>query len=292
MFSKTKTIKSTKSYCSTIKKIKDKINEYEIILIGAGAGISTSAGMSYSGKRFLNYFSDFHKKYGIQDMYSGGFYPYESLEEYWAYWSRYIFINRYKNQNDETYNNLLKLINNKEYFVITTNVDHCFQKAGINKDKLFYTQGDYGLWQCSTPCHNETFDNEKQVLKMIKEQKNMKIPSNLIPKCPYCNEPLTMNLRQDETFVEDEGWHEAFNRYDTFLKNNKDKKILFLELGVGYNTPGIIKFPFWKMTYNNKKSFYISINIEKDHIPNEIQKRSILLKHDISTAIDDLLSIK
>ncbi len=289
MFSNQKTMKYTKNYYDLIKIVKEKINNFDIILVGAGAGLSSSAGFTYSKERFFKYFSDFHKKYGIQDMYSGGFYPFDTLEEYWAFWSRYIFINRYKDNNNETYSNLLKIIKDKDYFVITTNVDHLFQKAGIDKTRLFYTQGDYGLFQCSIPCHNETFDNKEQVIKMVKEQKDMKIPSYLIPKCPYCNKPLTMNLRQDDTFVEDEGWNKAYKRYEKFLNKNKDKQILFLELGVGYNTPSIIKYPFWQMTFNNKNSFYCSINNQDDNIPLQIQNRAILLKQDIKTAINDIL---
>lgn len=209
----------------------------DAVVIGAGAGLSTAAGFTYSGERFEKYFSDFRKKYGIEDMYSGGFYPYQTLDEYWAYWSRYIFVNRYQDAPKPVYENLLKLVADKDYFVITTNVDHCFQKAGFDKKRLFYTQGDYGLLQCSEPCCWETFDNEAVVLEMLNRQKDMKIPTELLPVCPHCGKPLTMNLRSDDKFVEDEGWHRAAERYQNFLRTRAKEKILFLELGVGYNTP-------------------------------------------------------
>ena len=237
MFSRIQTTKSTENISDNIEKLKEKIRTADAVVIGAGAGLSTSAGFTYSGERFEKYFSDFRQKYGFEDMYSGGFYPYQTLEEYWAYWSRYIFVNRYQDAPKPIYEELLKLVADKDYFVITTNVDHCFQKAGFDKKRLFYTQGDYGLFQCSEPCCWETFDNEAIVLEMLNRQKDMKIPTELLPVCPHCGKPLTMNLRSDDKFVEDEGWHRAAERYENFLRTRAGEKILFLELGVGYNTP-------------------------------------------------------
>jgi len=229
---------------STSKKVSDKIvqlkNEIETadaIVIGAGAGLSASAGMSYSGERFERTFSDFHQKYGITDMYSGGFYPFDTLEEYWAWWSRHILVNRYEAGVGKPYTDLLELVKDKDYFVLTTNVDHQFQLAGFDKKRLFYTQGDYGLWQCSKPCHDTTYDNEEAVRQMVAEQKDMKIPSELIPHCPVCGAPMNMNLRCDDTFVEDEGWHKAAEQYNEFIRRHENMHILFLELGVGANTP-------------------------------------------------------
>lgn len=248
MFSRIQTTKSTENISDNIEKLKEKIRTADAVVIGAGAGLSTAAGFTYSGERFEKYFSDFRKKYGFEDMYSGGFYPYETPEEHWAYWSRYIYINRYMDAPKPVYDDLLKLVANKDYFVITTNVDHCFQKAGFDKKRLFYTQGDYGLFQCSEPCCRETFDNEDVIRKMAERQKDMKIPTELLPVCPHCGKPLTMNLRSDDKFVEDEGWYRAAERYENFLRTRAGGKILFLELGVGYNTPVIIKYPFWQMT--------------------------------------------
>ncbi len=236
------------------------LEEAEAVIIGAGAGLSASAGFVYNGERFQAYFSDFEEKYGFHDMYSGGFYPYKTLEEYWAYWSRYIYLNRYMDPPKPVYEDLLELIKDKDYFVLTTNVDHCFQKAGFEKERLFYTQGDYGLFQCSEPCCQETWDNEEIIGEMIRRQDHMKIPRDLVPHCPHCGKPLTMNPRADDTFVQDEGWYQASRRYSRFLTAHQDRKILFLELGVGYNTPVIIKYPFWQMTAKNPRAVYACVN--------------------------------
>ena len=290
-----------------MENIKSILQNADSILIGAGAGLSTSAGFTYSGTRFQKYFADFEKKYGFHDMYSGGFYPYKTLEENWAYWSRYIIINRYMNAPIPVYEKLFELVKNKNYFVLTTNVDHCFQKAGFDKSRLFYTQGDYGLWQCSEPCHKKTYDNQLFVEKMVREQGfviqddgglelpengfegiKMTVPSELVPRCPVCGKPMSMNLRADDTFVEDEGWNKAAGRYEDFLNENKDGKIVYLELGVGGNTPGIIKYPFWKMTYANPKAVYVCINKGEAEVPGEIEKQSICVNNDIYEVLKSL----
>ena len=286
MFSRNQTTKSTENISDNMEKLKEKIHTADAVVIGAGAGLSTAAGFTYSGERFEKYFSDFRKKYGIEDMYSGGFYPYQTPEEHWAYWSRYIFVNRYQDAPKPVYENLLKLVADKDYFVITTNVDHCFQKAGFDKKRLFYTQGDYGLFQCNEPCCQETFDNEAIVLEMLKQQKDMKIPTELVPVCPHCGKPLTMNLRSDDKFVEDEGWHRAAERYQNFLRTRAGGKILFLELGVGYNTPVIIKYPFWQMTAKNPNATYASINKGQAVCPTEIRHKSICINDNISNTIN------
>ena len=264
-----------------IPKLKTALDEADAVVIGAGAGLSTSAGFTYDGERFHKYFADFEAKYGFHDMYSGGFYPYATPEEHWAYWSRYILINRYTDAPKPVYENLLRLVRDKDYFVITTNVDHCFQKAGFDKKRLFYTQGDYGLFQCSEPCCRETWDNEAVIRQMVAEQKDMKIPSALVPRCPHCGKPLTMNLRADGSFVEDEGWHAAAERYANFLRTREGQKILFLELGVGYNTPVIIKYPFWQMTAKNPRATYACINRGEVFCPAEIADRAVCIDGDI-----------
>ena len=271
-----------------IKKLKAEIENADAILIGAGAGLSTSAGFTYTGSRFRRYFSDFEDKYGFHDMYSGGFYPYKTPEEYWAYWSRYIEVNRYQNTDRPVYENLYELVKDKNYFVITTNVDHCFQKAGFDKKRLFYTQGDYGLFQCSVPCCQTTYDNREMIERMVKEQKDMRIPSKLLPKCPVCGKPLTMNLRSDDKFVEDEGWHKAALRYDDFIRRNKKLHILLLELGVGYNTPAIIKYPFWRLTAENPKAIYACVNHGEAFCPAEIEQQAICVNGDIGATLDQL----
>ncbi len=278
----------TNGFSDKIENLKNLIGNAEAIVIGAGAGLSAAAGFAYSGKRFHENFHDFEAKYNFHDMYSGGFYPYDTLEEHWAYWSRYISINRYSDPPKPVYNDLFGLVKKRNYFVLTTNVDHCFQKAGFDKRRLFYTQGDYGLFQCSVPCHDKTYDNEEIVRRMVTEQKDMRIPSALVPKCPVCGKPMTMNLRADDTFTEDEGWHAACARYETFLSENENKRVLFLELGVGMNTPGIIKYPFWEMTARNQKSVYVCVNRELLYAPKEIAERSLLLSEDIADVVGAL----
>ena len=234
-------------------------------------------------------------------MYSGGFYSFPSQEKFWAYWSRYIFINRYQNAPKSVHEVLLELVRDKDYFVITTNVDHCFQKAGFDKKRLFYTQGDYGLFQCSEPCCQETFDNEKTVRAMVEAQgfavadgvltpptdgtPTMAVPSELLPGCPHCGRPMTMNLRCDDKFAEDEGWHAAAERYENFLRTRDGQKILFLELSVGYNTPVIIKYPFWQMTAQNPNAVYACVNLGESCCPSDIMKQAICISGDIGKTI-------
>ena len=284
-------MKYTKDFSAKIDLLKKAINEADTIVIGAGAGLSTSAGFTYSGERFKKSFSDFSKKFGITDMYSGGFYPFPDDETFWAWWSRHIYYNRYVDIPKPVYSELLRLVRDKDYFVITTNVDHCFQKAGFDKERLFYTQGDYGLFQCSEPCHQKTYDNEETVRAMLEQQKDMRIPTELIPHCPVCGKPMTVNLRSDDSFVEDEGWHRAAKRYADFIDTHKGK-ILYLELGVGFNTPSIIKYPFWRMTKNNPNATYACINFGDAGCPAEIRTQSICIDGDVGEVIEKLLKGK
>ena len=288
MFSRKSTTTSTGNYWPRIEHLKNELETSDAIVIGAGAGMSTSAGMTYDGERFEHYFSDFHKKYGIRDMYSGGFYPYNSPEEYWAWWSRQIMVNRYDVSAGKPYTNLLELVKGKDYFVLTTNVDHQFQLAGFDKKRLFYTQGDYGLWQCSKACHDKTYDNEEVVRQMVARQQDMKIPTELVPKCPVCGAHMTMNLRCDDTFVQDEGWYAAASRYDDFIRRHENTHILFLELGVGLNTPVIIKYPFWRMTAKNPNAVYACVNYGQALCPKEIAERSICLDADLGKVLEAL----
>lgn len=271
-------------------KLKTALDNAEAIVIGAGAGLSTSAGLTYGGERFLKYFADFHAKYGIADMYSGGFYPYKTPEEYWAWWSRQVYYNRYVQPPKPVYDQLYKLVKNKDYFVITTNVDHCFQRAGFDKERLFYTQGDYGLFQCSVPCHDKTYDNEELIRRMVVEQTDMKIPSELVPRCPICGKPMTMNLRCDDNFVQDGGWYAACERYENFIRLHKNKRVVYLELGVGGNTPVIIKYPFWRFTNENSKATYVCINLGEAVCPPQIESRSVCIDGDIGNVIASLIT--
>ena len=298
--------KEDRSYEDKLSDIKELTANADAIVIGAGAGLSTSAGFTYSGERFDKYFSDFKERYKFTDMYSGGFYPYETLEEHWAFWSRYIYINRYMDAPKPVYDNLYELVKDKDYFVITTNVDHCFQKAGFDKHRLYYTQGDYGLFQCSEPCHKKTYDNEDIIRKMVMAQgyefkedgslylpdgRNLKltVPSELVPYCPECGKPMSMNLRADNTFVEDEGWHVAAKRYEQFLERHKNLNIVFIELGIGYNTPVIIKYPFWQMTDKWQHAHYICLNYGQAYAPDEIKDKSVCVNKDIDEIIRRLL---
>ena len=257
----------------------------DAIVIGAGAGLSTAAGLTYSGERFERYFGDFARRYGIADMYSGGFFPFPDAETTWAWWSRHIYVNRYMDPPKDTYRRLRELVDGRDYFVITTNVDHCFQKAGFDKGRLFYTQGDYGLWQCSVPCHATTYDNEDQVRAMLVAQHDMRIPHELVPTCPKCRAPMAMNLRADDTFVEDEGWHEAATRYEAFIANHRVGRVLYLELGVGFNTPVIIKFPFWQLTAQNPQATYACVNKGEALCPAQIADRSVVIDADINAVL-------
>lgn len=275
-----------------IERLSQQLAGSDAIVIGAGAGLSTSAGFTYTGERFAHYFPDFIARYHFSDMYSGGFYPFDTLEEHWAYWSRYIFCNRYLDAPKPVYQELLSLVHDKDYFVLTTNVDHQFQKAGFDRHRLFYTQGDYGLWQCMEPCHQKTYDNEEAVRRMVAGQRDMRIPTKLVPRCPVCGKPMAMNLRSDNTFVEDEGWHRAAERYDDFLRRHDGLKVLFLELGVGANTPAIIKYPFWKMTYANPNAAYACINFGEAFAPPEIRGRSICINADIGDVLAWLKEVR
>lgn len=289
MFLRKATNRSTDSCLAQIEKLKESMEEADAVLIGAGAGLSTAAGLTYSGERFEKYFSDFRETYGITDMYSGGFYPYQTPEVYWAWWSRHIYYNRYIDTPKPVYENLLKLVKDKDYFVITTNVDHCFQKAGFDKKRLFYTQGDYGLLQCSKPCHQETYDNKDLIKQMVEEQRDMRVPAELIPHCPRCGRPMTVNLRCDDTFVQDAGWYRAKNDYEDFLRRHEGLKVVFLELGVGMNTPVIIKYPFWQMTARNPQATYVCINAKEAFCPGEIKRRAICMEEDIAAILEALV---
>lgn len=288
MFSRTRTMTYTESYSDKITRLRTVISESDAVLIGAGAGLSTAAGLTYSGERFYKYFSDFAAEFRIRDMYSGGFYPFPDLETYWGWWSRHIWYNRYAADTNDTYSALLKLVQDKDYFVITTNVDHQFQLSGFDKNRLFYTQGDYGLFQCSKGCHQKTYDNRFQIEQMMERQQGLKIPTELIPHCPVCGTPMTVNLRCDDTFVQDEGWYAASKRYDDFIRRHSNMRILYLELGVGGNTPIIIKYPFWKMTANNPQAMYVCINLGESMCPREIEEKSICIDGDIRDVLEAL----
>ena len=288
MFGNIKTKLALSGQSAQITAARAALDEAEAVIIGAGAGLSTAAGFTYSGERFRRHFADFAAKYRFRDMYSGGFYPYDTPEEFWAFWSRNIYINRYEHGANPLYEQLLALVRGKDYFVLTTNVDHQFQLAGFDRGRLFYTQGDYGLLQCSEPCHQKTYDNEDIIRQMLAAERDMRVPAELIPRCPVCGRPMSLNLRSDDTFVEDDGWHAADRRYRDFLARQREKRVVFLELGTGYNTPGIIKYPFWQMTGAWPQAQLITVNIEDASVPEEIAAKSICIAADIKAVLEIL----
>lgn len=272
-----------------IPLLKQALDQADAVVVGAGAGLSAAAGLTYDGPRFQQHFGDFIRAYGIRDMYSGGFYPFETLEESWAWWSRQVLLNRYEKAPNPVYQWLLALIRDKDYFVLTTNVDHQFQMAGFDKKRLFYTQGDYGLFQCALPCQQETYDNEELIRRMVKEQRDRKIPTELIPRCPRCGRPMTMNLRCDGTFVQNAGWYAAARRYADFLRRHQGQRVLFLELGVGENTPAIIKYPFWRMTAQNPRAVYACVNQGQAYAPEELAGRALCIDGEIGQVLQDCI---
>ena len=290
-----------------ISKLRESIRKADAVLIGAGAGLSTAAGFLYSGKRFDRYFRDFSRAYGFRDMYSGGFYPYRTKEAFWAFWSRYVWINRYMDAPKDTYALLLRLVRDKDWFVLTTNVDHCFEKAGFDRRRLFCTQGDYGLFQCTKPCCSKTWGNEETVRRMVLaqgfgigdrgeltlpegRQAVMEVPSALLPVCPSCGRPLTMNLRSDDRFVEDEAWHKAAAAYEAWVTAHQGGAVVYLEIGVGYNTPGIIKYNFWQQVVQNENAVYACLNAEEDPVPEAIRARSLVIGGDAHEILQELLA--
>lgn len=268
------------------------IGRAQAIVVGAGSGLSAAAGLTYSGERFQTHFGDFIERYGLTDMYSAGFYPFPTQEEKWAYWSRHIYCNRYDIPAGKAYRDLFELLKDRNYFVITTNVDHQFQKAGFPEERLFATQGDYGLFQCARACHQKLYDNEEEVRAMVALQEDLKIPKSLVPKCPVCKGNMEVNLRRDENFVEDEAWHAACGRYQAFIRENMGRRTVYLELGVGMNTPGIIKYPFWQLTAAGKEAAYICINQGEAWGPKEIGERSVCLDMDLADALEALRAWK
>ena len=288
MFTRSGTSRST-GRPSDVERLRDVFDEADAVVVGAGSGLSTAAGHVYGGERFRRLFPDFERRYGFHDMYAGTFYPFQTPEEYWAYMSRHVMANRYSPETSTLYADLVGMLDGVDYFVVTTNVDHCFQRAGVDRKRLYYTQGDYGLFQCSGPCCQETWDNESAIRSMAAEQRDCRVPSGLVPRCPRCGRPARMNLRCDDTFVEDEGWHLAAERYMDYLRRKRGQRVLYLELGVGYNTPSIIKYPFWRMTAENPKATYACVNVGDARVPTEISRRSISIQRDIAEVVSEMV---
>jgi len=274
---------------NSIEQLREALQAADAVVIGAGAGLSVSAGYTYSGERFNRHFADFIVKYGFGDEYSASFYNFPTQEEFWAFWSRIIYYERYAPiPKPQVFKDLLRIVADKDYFVITTNADHLFQRTGFDKQRLFYTQGDYGLWQCRKPCHQQTYDNESQVMQMFHEQSDMRIPSELIPRCPVCGGEMYPNLRGGSWFVQDEGWYAAADRYQAFMDSHTKGKVVYLDLGTGGNTPAIIKYPFMQRTFANSDATYVSINFGEAYAPLVIRRRSICINNDIATVLSDI----
>lgn len=275
-----------------VEQLKRELEEAEAIVIGGGSGLSAAAGLSYTGGRFEEHFREFIDKYGMRDMYSAGFYPFDTQEEKWAYWSRHIYYNRYDQPAGRAYLDLYSLVKDRNYFVLTTNVDHQFWLAGFSDERIFATQGDYGLFQCAKACHKTLYSNEAQVRAMLSMQSGCRIPSTMVPKCPVCGGDMEVNLRCDGFFVEDRCWHRAAERYEAFLQENQGRRILYLELGVGMNTPGIIKYPFWQMTGQNPRAVYACVNLTEAFAPEELAGRSVCIRGDIGRVLTEVLKEK
>lgn len=272
-----------------IKKIKELINDADYVLIGAGSGLSTSAGLEYSGKRFESNFGDYIKKYHFTDMYTAGFYDFNTEEEKWGYWAKHMYINDIGMEATDLYKKILEIVKDKEYFVITTNVDDQFYKAGFDKNKIFATQGSYAYIQCSEACHNKIYNATDMVKNMLSETKDCKIPKKLIPICPVCGEKMEVNLRRDAYFVQDDNWYKQNKQYGEFLDKAQNKKVVLLEFGVGFNTPGIIRLPFEQMTYQNANWDLVRFNKDNCMTFLDIQDKTIEMEDDINSAVNKIL---
>ena len=275
-------------YNSRILQAKQAIKQADYIIIGAGSGLSAAAGLKYSGEKFERNYKEFIEKYHFEDLYSASFYDFSSQEEKWAFFAKMIKLNRYNEKPLKLYQKLYEIIKDKNYFVLSTNVDGQFFNSGFDKDKVFEVQGDYCYLQCENACHNKLYYNKELVEKWIQNTVDCKIPSNLVMKCPVCGGNMDMNLRKDANFVQDSNWYDMSRKYDEFLGRTKDKNVVLLEIGVGFNTPGIIRFPFEQMTNNSKKTTLIRINKYYPSTMLEIKNKTILFNEDTNEIIEDL----
>lgn len=276
-------------YDEQIGKAAEIIDKAEYILVGAGAGLSAAAGLTYSGKRFTDNFKEFIEKYGMKDMYSAGFYPFPSEEARWGYWSKHVYVNRIEPEALPLYKKLYELVKNKRYFVLTTNTDHQFYKAGFGTDNIFATQGDYGLIQCQKGCHQKTYDDIDMIKQMDQARRDCLVPSYMVPKCPVCGGPMAMNLRCDRYFVEDEAWHNAERRFGDFIEECHNGEVALLELGAGFNTPTIVRFPFERMVRENKNMRLIRLNLNEAIVPESFGERAIGINRDMNESITDII---
>lgn len=274
---------------ATLQKLAQELNKADAVLVGAGTGLSEAAGFTRTAPYFTRHFSDFIDKYGFEDLCTAARFNYPSQEEKWAFWSRAIYLYRYSPAPRPVYNTLFEIIKDKDYFVITTTADHMFQKSGFDSDRLFYTYGDYGTWQCSQPCNDATYDNEDAVRKMMEAQRDMKVPRSLIPICPACGRKMKVNLLTDDSFVENDGWYRAEERYEHYVRSHKSGRIVFLDIGTTASTPIIIKCPFTQMTYENPLATYATIADCALPEAEEIKDRALYVNNDIEQSLNQLL---
>lgn len=276
------------NYSCRWAELRHALDRAEYVVIGAGAGLSAAAGLEYSGRRFTDHFGDFIRRYGFTDLYTSSFYPFNTEEERWSHWARHIRQNRYDEASTELYRMLLHAVGRKEWFVITTNVDGQFEKAGFDRERIFAVQGDYAYLQCAEACHDKLYYNEALVREMTQNTKDCRIPASLVPRCPVCGGAMEVNLRKDDHFVQDAHWYESHERYQAFMQKACRRNTLLLELGVGYNTPTIIRFPFERMASQADNITLVRIN--RDYAEKQAPVRSFIpFREDMNKIVTDIL---
>ena len=252
------------------------IQESDAIVVGIGAGMSAADGFLYIGERFEHAFPDFIEKYQLLDMLQASLYDFEDWEEYWAFQSRFVALNYLDQPLGASYVYLRELLAQKPHHIITTNADNAFAIAGYDSNNVFHIQGEYALWQCSNHCHQQTYRDDAKIRQMIAEQTNMRIPSELIPRCPKCNAPFEINKRNEEKgMVEDADFHAQAKRYHAFLDAHSKGKVLYLEIGVGHTTPQFIKHPFQQRVAENPDALFVTLNHKHYRIPLAIRPQTV-----------------
>ena len=274
-----------------IERARTLLEGADRVLVGAGAGLSAAAGLRYDGERFHRGFAPFIERYGMTDMYSAGFYPFPSEEDRWAYWARHVWANRYEPPALPLYRCLLEAIHGKEWFVLTTNVDAQFEKAGFDPARIFAVQGDYGFNQCARGCHDSLYPNRElveDILAAADEGDPTRAPSGLVPHCPVCGGPMAAHLRIDGAFVENAAWHDARERCLRFAEGVRDERTVLLELGVGWNTPSIIRLPFDRLATSCDAPL-VRLNRDDARVPDGREGRAAGLQGDIAELLPQIL---
>lgn len=273
-----------------LERVSAALAKTPAVLIGGGAGLSAAAGIDYSGDAFRRAFADYIARYGFSDLYSSGFYPFPTEAERWAYWARHVDYAAVKPPAMPLYVRLLELVRGKEYFVITTNVDAQFEKAGFAPERLFAVQGDYREMQCANACHRKVYSNLDAVQRILETTQDLTIPAGSVPRCPVCGGRMEMHLRIDEHFIEDEKWHRAARRYEEFLAGHAKGETVLLELGVGFNTPTIIRYPFEELAFFNRGALLVRLNRENIPLRLPIQSRTVTITEPMQAVVAQLLA--